>query len=131
MNIEQYQAMSDSPERIRVEGSFAPNSTSAVDATASRGDKHWTVAYISTGLFRVTFNSTFKFTAAQLEYADAHLQLASAGDQYAQCGSYDADNRTLDIRVIDCSAAAVADISANANNRISFVVVVRNTILTP
>jgi hypothetical protein len=127
VNQEQYFQYCDMPERYHIWGSFETNSTSNPDAADSKGDKHWTVAYISTGLWRVTFGSNYKFTAANLVYAEAHLQLASASDKWAQVGSYVEADRTLDIRVLDASAAAVADVSADANNRIHFHVVVKAT----
>ncbi len=113
-------------ELVPIVGSFAPNGSSAVAATSNKGNG-WTVAWTSTGLFTVTFTDAWN----ALVSAHATLQLASAGDQYAQPGTYDATAKTLIIRVIDCSTGAVADIAADANNRINFTAWFRNSSVLP
>lgn len=103
-----------------VAGSFAPNGSSALVASSTRvTGSGATVAYVSTGLYRVTFTDAYGALLA----ATATLQLATGDDKYCQLGAYSAANKTLDIRVWDVSGAAVADVAADANNRISFVCV--------
>lgn len=130
LNKDFYPDMTDSPERVEICGSFAPNGSSALVATDFRGNRAWVAAYISTGLFRVTFKADFAFVAAKLVFAEAHAQVTTAQARFAQCGDYVAANRTLDIRTVDGSGV-VQDVAANANNRIFFRIVVRDTELLP
>lgn len=101
-----------------IKGSFAPNGSSAIDATQNRG-YGWTVARTSTGLFTITFDSVYP----ALRAFTANLQLASADDKFCQVGTYTAASKTLEIRVYDISGTAVADVAADANNRINFCAV--------
>lgn len=94
-------------------GSFAPDTANA--PTDLRG-KGFSVARVSAGLFRITFEAKYVDLVAAL----AHLQLAAGADQFTQIGAYTAANRTLDIRVWDRSGGAVADVAADANNRVNF-----------
>lgn len=109
-----------------VAGSFAPNGSSAIDATSNLGSG-WSVAYTSTGLYTITFsnkwNNLVSFTAT--------IMLASGDDKHPQVGAYSAANRTITIRSWDASAAAVTDIAANADNRIHFLAVFSNTSVKP
>jgi hypothetical protein len=129
LNRDLYPGYQDEPERVDIGGSFAPNGSSAVSAASNRGDRYWTVEYISTGLFRVTFNANAKFTAAQIIRMNHSLQHTTAAARFPQFGDYNATNRTLDIRIVDGSGN-VQDVAANANNRISFELVVTTTNLT-
>lgn len=112
----------DGREQIVICGSFAPNGSSAVSSASNRG-KGWSVARTSAGLFTVTFDEIYY----QLNFATAHLQLATGDDKYAQVGTYTAGSgstaSTLTIRVWDVSGGAETDVSANANNRINFMCV--------
>lgn len=110
-----------------IAGSFAPNGSSAV-AASSRQGMGWSVARTSTGLFTVTLNDKY----AALAGMGLSLQLAAGDDKFVQWGAIDVVSaKTLQIRVWDASGAAVADIAADANNRIGFVLVLRNTSATP
>lgn len=103
-----------------VAGSFAPNGSSALVAADTRVNAGAaTVAYVSTGLYRITFTDAYQ----KLLSATATLQLASADDKYVQIGAFTVADKTLDIRVWDASGAGVADVAANANNRINFICV--------
>jgi hypothetical protein len=101
-----------------VSGSWAPNGSSALVSTDVYG-YGFSVAYTSTGLFTITFSNTYR----RLQSVTATLQLASGDDKYVQVGNYVAASRTLEVRVWDASSAAVADVAANANNRVHFVCV--------
>ena len=105
-----------------IAGSFAPNGSSALSAAAVKG-KGFTVAYTSTGLYTLTLQDKY----VDLISAVCQVQLAAGDDKYLQVGSYSAANKTLEIRCWDASGAAVADIAANANNRINFVLVMKNS----
>ncbi len=114
-------------ELIPLAGSFAPNSTSAVDATSRKG-LGWSVARTSTGLFTITFSDTF----SDLVAFEAQLQLVTADDKYLQIGTLvNTATPIVQIRVMDISGAAVADVTANANNRIHFVAWLRNSAAKP
>ena len=102
-----------------VSGSFAPNGNSALVAANTYG-QGFTVAYTSTGLYTITLLNGY----GQLQSATCSLQLATGDDKYLQFGVYDATTNaaapTITIRCWDASAAAVADIAADTNNRIHF-----------
>src|SRR5689334_5391449 len=100
---------------VNVPGSFAPNGSSALDATKVNG-KGFSVAYTSTGLYTITFEDAYPFLVS----ATASLQLATDADQLVKVGTYTAASKTLVVTAWDISSAAVADIAANANNRINF-----------
>ncbi len=103
------------PGLVAVPGSFAPNGSSALVATAVKG-KGFSVAYTSTGLYTITFQDVWPVMVA----CTATLQEATAGDQYVTVGTYVAASKTLVITAWDASDGAVADVAANANNRINF-----------
>lgn len=101
---------------VKISGSFAPNGSSAVSSASVKG-KGFSVARTSAGLFTVTLED--KYVA--LISGKCQLQLASAADQMAQLGAIDVTSaKTVQIRVWDISDGAVADVAANANNRIHF-----------
>lgn len=104
-------------------GSFAPNGASAVSSASNQGNG-WSVARTSTGLFTITLQDSY----VSLLSATATLQLATADDKMVQIGSCDVTSaKTIEIRVWDISGAAVADVAADANNRINFVLCLRNS----
>lgn len=109
-----------------IAGSFAPNGSSAIAATSRKGPG-WSVARTSAGLFTITFTDAY----IDMVSATASLQLATAADRIVQIGTYDSSARTLQIRVWDISDAAVADVAADANNRINFCVVFRDSLAPP
>lgn len=112
------------PRRYLVHGSFAPNGSSALDASAVKGDiQLFSVAYVSTGLYRVTLG----YRSQSIEDVQLSLQLASAAAQGVQLGTVDETNRTIDIRVVNTNTGAVADVAADANNRIHFTVALRGS----
>ncbi len=65
----------------------------------------------------------------------AMLQLVTADDKYAQAGLVTnllaGAAPTFEIRVLDISAAAVADLVPDANTRIHFVAWVRSSAVKP
>jgi hypothetical protein len=106
--------------RVVYEGSFAPDTASAPTTLWGKG---FTVARTSTGLFTLTLDSA----VAQIDSVIATLQLATADDKFCQVGEVDASAGTVQIRVWDISGAAVADVAANANNRVNFEIYVRTS----
>ncbi len=114
-------------ELIPLVGSFAPNGSSAISG-ASRKGLGWSVAYTSTGLYTITFSDTF----SDLVSFTCDLQLASAADSFLQMGTLvNTATPVVQIRNWDISSAAVADIAANANNRIHFTAWLRNSAAKP
>jgi hypothetical protein len=112
------------PRRYVVYGSFAPNGSSALDSTALKGDiALFTVAYISTGLYRVTLG----YNANGIDNVTTGFQLNAAAAQSLQLGPIDETNRTIDLRVVNSSTGAVADVAADANNRIHFTIALRGS----
>jgi hypothetical protein len=107
--------------RTIIEGTFFPNGSSAVANTSNKG-KGWTVARTSQGLFTITLVDK---PVAQIDFAIATLQLASAAATLVQIGVVSPTAGTIQIRNIDTSAG-VQDIAANANNAISFMIIVRS-----
>lgn len=108
-------------------GSFAPNGSSAVDAASNKGTG-WSVARTSAGLFTVTLQD--KWIA--LTAAEVSLQLASPAAQAVQLGATDVSSaKTVQIRVVDTTAGTVADVAADASNRIHFVLRLRNSTVQP
>lgn len=107
-----------------VAGNFAPNGSSAITA-----DPLWlgfTVAYTSTGLYTVTLTDSYPALVA----AEFSLQMNAATDLKLQWGLIDVVTaKTLQIRAL--AVAALTDIAANANNRIYFKLLLRNTSVTP
>ena len=107
-----------------IAGSFKPNSSSAVDNTANTG-AGWTVARSGTGSFTVTLDDAYP----GLLSGQCSLALNAAADSKVMFGAIDvASAKTVIINVI--TTASAADIAANANNRIHFCLVLRNTDMT-
>lgn len=124
-----YDVVALGPHRTIVFGSFRPQDTSAlVDAdTAPKrsGDRGFSVARADVGLYTVTFDDKWK----DLEACFVSVREAAAAPTFAQGGDYSAANRTLQIRVMQESAGALAeaDLADDVDNRVSFLCIFRNT----
>jgi hypothetical protein len=81
------------------------------------------VAYVSTGLYRVTLN----YNVNGIDNVTTGFQLAAAAAQGLQLGTIDEVNRTIDLRVVNSSTGAVADVAADPNNRIHFTIAARGS----
>ena len=105
-------------------GSFKPNGSSAVVAADNTG-AGWTVARGGVGIFTVTLGDTYPGILS----ATCSVALSAVADTKVQFGAIDvASAKTLVINVI--TGASAADIAVNANNRIHFCLVLRNTDMT-
>jgi hypothetical protein len=105
-------------------GSFCPNGSSAVDNDSNTGTG-FTVARGGTGSFTVTLDATYP----GLLSGQCSLALNAAADSKVMFGAIDVVTaKTVIINVI--TTASAADIAANANNRIHFCLMLRNTSLT-
>ena len=114
-------------ELIPLVGSFAPNGSSALVATARKG-LGFTVARTSAGLFTITFTDT----QADLVSFEHSLQHVTARDVYTQMGTLvNTTTPVVQIRVMDISGAAVDDLTADANTRIHFTAWMRNSAAKP
>ncbi len=126
-----YEKFAHGRDYVDLEMSFAPNGSSAVAATSIKGKGIYSVARTSAGLFTITFSSDY----AALVAGDAHLQLATGDDKYAQLGTFTAATAaaraTMTVRVWDASAAAETDVAANANNRINCFFTFRKGSIVP
>lgn len=108
-------------ERVIIQGSFAPNAALQPVAASNKG-VDFSVAWISTGLFRITFIDSFP----DMESMTLSISMSAATDVVAQLASvYSSVTRQVDIRIL--AVAAVTDIAANAANRVNFQAVFKNT----
>ncbi len=106
---------------VKIEGSFAPNGSSALVASSTFG-KGFSVAYTSTGLFTITLTDKYKKMIA----ANLTAQLSAAADIKLQLGTVDVVTaKTIQIRSL--AVATLTDIAANANNRVHFSLTLQNT----
>ena len=105
---------------VMLTGSFAPNGSSAVSAASNKG-KGFTVARASQGVFTITLDQAY----AEFQSGQATLQHTTAADLEAQLGDYDATAKTLSVRVH--TAGTATDVTANANSRVHFVLVLQKS----
>ena len=121
-NFNRFQALSK--ELKLIDGSFCLNGTSAVNNTLNTGIG-FTVARTSTGLFTITLQDNY----VSLHSVTASLQLETASDKIVQVGTTAVSTtaKTIQLRIWDISDAAVADVSYDANNRVNFQAVLKNS----
>ena len=121
-NFNRFQALSK--ELKLIDGSFCPNGTSAVNNALNTGIG-FTVARTSTGLFTITLQDNY----VSLHSVTASLQLETASDKIVQVGTTAVSTtaKTIQLRIWDISDAAVADVSYDANNRVNFQAVLKNS----
>jgi len=104
---------------VHIQGSFAPAGTGAPTAVLGTG---FSVARTSAGLFTITLQDAYRSLLA----GDIMIQMASATDLAGQLGVVDvASAKTVQVRVL--AAATPTDISANANNRVHFCLILKNS----
>lgn len=103
---------------VIIAGSFAPAGTGAVTAPKGKG---FTVARTGVGTFTVTLSDKW----VSCLYAGAHVQLAASADTVAQVAAIDLTAKTVVIRTL--TAGSDADIAADANNRVNFVLFLKNS----
>lgn len=108
--------------RAVIAGSFAPNGSSAISAAGNKG-RGFTVARTGTGTYTITLSEAW----SQCDAAVASLQLATADDKFVTVGPIDMSAKTIVIYAWDISGGALADVAADANNRINFILVLRNS----
>lgn len=111
--------------RVVISGSFRPNGSSAIDNTLNTGSG-FTVAYTTTGVYTITLSDSY----VALVSAQATIAMNAATDLVPQWGAIDVVTaKTLVLRAN--AAATPTDIASNADNRIHFTLVLRNTTVTP
>ena len=119
-----YDVQAVNPHVKILAGSFTTNSSSNPVATNNTG-AGWSVARSGTGELTVTLEDSYP----GLISAQVSLALNAAGDSKCQFGAIDVTTaKTVVIRTITGTSAA--DIAANANNRVHFCLILRNTSLT-
>lgn len=120
-----YPVRSESNELVLIACSFAPNAGSAVDQTTIRGSGCKSVTRTGVGVFNVKLYESYKEFIGPVGL----VNLNAAADTDVQGGVYAAATSTtdanVDIKIM--TAGVAADIAANANNRISFVLLFRHT----
>ncbi len=109
---------------VIIAGSFAPNDSSAISADSRQGTG-WSVARSNTGLYTVTFSDKY----AALVSFGCWLQLATPAAQVLCAGVYTAASKT--ITITNFTSGSAADIAADANNRIHFAALFRNSEAVP
>ena len=110
---------------VIIAGSFRPNGSSAVDNDDNTG-KGWSVVRDAVGDFTITLED--KYT----ELLSGHLTVAHNADtdvvpQWAAIDVVTA--KTLKLRIL--AAATPTDIASNADNRVHFTLILRNTSVNP
>lgn len=108
-------------EKKIIAGSFCPNGAGAVDNTQNTG-MGFTVARTGVGVF--TFTLTDKYVA--LDAASWEVQLNVAAEVDIVRGATDVSGAKT-IVITAMTSGAAADIAANANNRIGFVLYLANS----
>jgi hypothetical protein len=107
-----------------IAGSFAPDTADPPETVRGGG---FSVVRTSEGLFTVTLTNRYAGLIAGI----ATLQHSAANsDLKVELGAVVCSHAaacTVQIRVVDISSAAVADIAANANNRINFALILKTT----
>lgn len=104
-------------------GSFAPNGSSAV-SNASNYGLGFSVARAGAGDFTVTISDTY--ASGMLISAHASLQLATNANLKVQVGAIDLAAKTVQI-IVNTTGAVATDVSADANNRVNFCLVFKNS----
>lgn len=121
MNSLSHVVRSPGREYFVVAGSFAPNGTSAVDATTVKGNGVASVARTDVGDFTITFSHKY----VDLISVCMTVQLNTEADMDVNPKVFTQASKTL---TLTTHVAGVAtDIAANANNRINFICVFRNS----
>lgn len=114
------------PQVVFLPISWAPNGAGAVAQTSIRGRGVESVTRTGVGTFDVKLQDQY---AAVLSM-HATLQLNVADDKLAASvgpETINASTRTVTVRVYDVSAAAPADVAANAQNRVNLLLVLGNS----
>lgn len=121
-----YPAIDLDPYVRRLNISFAPNGSSAIDAAGNQGAGGlWSVARVSQGLYRITLRDGYRVVAyfgAELQFNAPPITLRAVPGPVVNTST----TRTFDVFVVD-GAGAVQDAAANPNNRINVNLVLRCT----
>lgn len=104
-------------------GSFAPNGSSAIDATKNQGHG-FTVTKIDVGTYRITLSKAYtRFISATVT-----LQLKTAANCMINLGAVDVTAKQVDLRAVQSSDGVTAvEIAGDAANRIHFILALKET----
>lgn len=119
---------------LLIKGSFLPNAGTNPVSSGYLGGHIASVVWVSTGLWRVTLRDT---GIRAIEAAIPGIQLnADNVDQAISFGAFtnvgvaqNSVSAPVSFLMRNAPGGAVADIAANANNRVSFVLVARRSVL--
>lgn len=116
-----YDLQSYTPGLRVLSGSFAPNGSSALVATSTKG-VGFTVSRSTTGTFLVTLTAPIVDVVSQLVGRTEN----TAGTFLVTSTAYSTSARTFTIKAVTPSAQdTAADVAAHANNRIHFTLTVK------
>lgn len=113
------------PNLTIITGSFAPSGTSSPTTVLPSTNAGFTVERTGVGQFTITLSDSYPLLIS----AQVSLQLNSADDKIIQLGAIDVTStKTIIMQVLDNAAGTItaSDISANANNRIHFLLILKN-----
>jgi len=122
-NFAKFHSWAPGPGIVLLSARFWPNGTSA--PTGLKGKHVVSVSRTGTGTFRVVFEGLFNDILGIV----ATPSFAAATDNFLQVVGWGTSggNTYVDVANWDVSAAAVADIAANALNSISVLVLAKDT----
>lgn len=105
-------------ELVIISGSFAPAGAGAVTDTRGKG---FSVSRTGVGTFQILLDKVYSALHSQT----ATLQLAASADTVLQFGTVTLASKTIVLRAL--TAGTDADVAANANNRVNFTLLLKNS----
>ncbi len=119
------------PDKYCLTGSFAPNTGSAPDVTASRGRRFgftFTVAYTATGIYTVTFPSNMTFpNQVESVVLTAQCDAVSNWFELVAIGETSLNTTTRQLVIQAHRAGTAREVVAAAGSRINFAIFASNT----
>jgi hypothetical protein len=123
-DLDFYSVLTRQRECRIISGSFAPAGTGAITDTRGVG---FTAARTGVGVYEVTLEDEFPQAIIIL----ASVQRSAAADGDVKVIGADAVSTTKKFTLTHMAAGVATEIAANAANRIHFMVVLRDTGVTP
>lgn len=105
-------------------GSYAPNGVNPLSGVKGTG---FTAARTGVGKHRITLTDRWP----DIQSVTATLQLAADDLKAVRVDAIDVANKTIDLVTYNTSTGAAADVAANANNRVNFVIWTKNSTVKP
>lgn len=122
-NSSYFEPQAPAPGLMKIDCTFKPAGTGAPTGLTGKGVA--SVSRTGVGVFRLVLSTAY----AALISGQVALMLNAAGSEVAELAAEDVDGSTpyVDIRIVDKSAGAAADVAAHANNRVHVSLTLRNT----